>query len=68
MKLLRYKIRDEILFFPANWSKESIVKWMNQSMRICSICEKIDVHYDHFEHCDPVGERYNRANQELLYR
>lgn len=45
----KWKIKKEIVLFPLNWDKEKVMNWINaKHIRICPICGKIDVSYNHF--------------------
>jgi hypothetical protein len=47
-QFIHWLIKGKKIKFPANWNKDIILKWCNEeAIRICPICHKLDVCYDH---------------------
>ena len=66
-RMVQVKIRGEVLKFPKDWNKDKIVQWVNTDIRVCPICNKVDVEYDHFNSCDPVMEKQKCLNKYYKY-
>lgn len=69
MKPTKFKlwvIKNQKIKFPDNWNKAKILKWCNEeAIRICPICNKLDVSYDHFNECNPKEQAVIRINREM---
>lgn len=56
--MIKWKIRNKIVLFPEDWNKDRVMKWINaKHIRMCPICNKLDVTYDHFNNCNPSEQR-----------
>ena len=68
MELIKWKIKDKVIFFPKKWSKNEVMKWINvEYIRVCPRCNKIDVTYDHFNECDIGKEIATQINRHANY-
>lgn len=64
--MIKWKVKDEVVLFPKDWSKQEVLNWINcKAIRICPICEKLDVAYDHFNNCNPSTQAALRANRDM---
>jgi len=51
----KWTIRNIVVLFPNEWNKDMVMAWVNANyIRVCPICNKIDVSYDHFNKCNPT--------------
>jgi capsid portal protein len=68
-KFNKWKLKDSIVLFPIEWNKQEVLDWVNAKyIRVCSLCDKLDVSYDHFNHCNPQQEKVNRINRDMWLR
>lgn len=67
MKIIKYKIRGEVLSFPKDWSKDEIVEWINTDFKVCPICNKVDVRHNHFDTCNTVMQKQKELNNWYKY-
>lgn len=45
----KWKVKDKILKFPSNWSKDMVMALVNHKfIHICEICGKFDILSDHY--------------------
>lgn len=64
--MIKWKVKDEIVLFPKDWGKQEVLKWINcKAIRICPVCKKLDVAYNHFNSCDPSTQAALRANRDM---
>lgn len=62
----KWKVKDEIISFPKDWDKNRILKWINaRYIRVCPVCSKIDVSYNHFNTCNPTEEKVLQINRDM---
>ena len=63
----RWKLKNKIVSFPKEWDKKRILRWVNNNgaIRICPICDKLDVSYDHFNNCNPSEQAAVKANRDM---
>lgn len=65
MKLNKWRIKNKIVLFPKEWDKTVVMKWLNADyIRVCPVCSKIDVSYDHFNSCN---EALALSNKKIFY-
>ena len=63
----KWEIKDKIYLFPKSWNKDQIFKYCNTAIKVCPICNKIDVGLNHFSKCDPQTEALRQRRIEDYY-
>ena len=66
MELIKWKVKDKVILFPKEWTKNEVMKWINAGyIRVCPRCGKLDVTYDHFNKCDIGKEMAIQINRQM---
>ncbi len=47
-KYIICRIRNDYHIFPKTWSIADIVKFANTDIKVCEICNKVDINLDHY--------------------
>lgn len=62
----KWQIKDEVVLFPKEWNKDKVLNWVNSNhIRMCPVCKKLDVSYNHFNSCNPAEQAAIRANRDM---
>lgn len=70
---LMARVRDKTFQVTESWSKEELVKALNQyhsrGFVSCPDCGRLDINpYTHFSKCDPVAETYRRESEDNQWK
>lgn len=62
-----WKIKNKLIKFPKEWNKKKVLEWINnnESIRVCPICEKIDVDIAHFNTCSSSEQTAIKMNRDM---
>lgn len=44
-----YLIRKEKHYFPNEWDKDKVVQFVNTDIKVCPVCDKVDIRLDHLD-------------------
>ena len=45
-------LNGKSLPFPQTWDKKKVLSFINEGIRVCPFCNKVDVLVNHFEKCN----------------
>ena len=51
MQLIKWLIKGKAYLFPKQWSKSKVMSYINQDIKVCDYCCKIDAGLNHFTSC-----------------
>jgi hypothetical protein len=68
MKLIKWKVKNEIFYFPDRWDKIKLIKFLNTDIKVCDFCGKVDIKNNHFTSCNKSIENNRINNIDIYYK